>query len=269
MSQMRMFVPLLAIAAAGCVLAAASTSAGPGPVVTVPAGGPLQIAVVLPHSGGAAADGANVRDAVQMAVDDHGPVLGFAVQLNDVDGPCGGDVSAAHVAAADAVVANQQNVGVIGHYCTAGDKAALPIYEQAGVVAISGSVTGAAAPSFGPTVFDRTVVEDAPQGKSADAWYKSIQNLKSEPQWQAAYAARFGQAPVQYADLYYDATMLLLDRIGQIATANGNGSLSIDRTALAAAVRGTTDYVGVSCTITLDAATGNRIDSHTPHSDCN
>ena len=62
--------------------------------------------------------------------------------------------------------------------------------------------------------------------------------------------------------------MLLLDGIGQTATLNGNGSLSIDRAALAAAVRGTTDYVGVSCAITLDASTGNRIDDHTPHSSC-
>ena len=138
---MRTLVSLIVVAITGCLAAAGTTSAGPGPVVTVPAGSPIQIAVVLPHSGPVADAGANARNAVQMAVDDHGPVLGFAVQLNDFDGPCGGDVSAAHVAAATAVVANQQNLGVIGHYCSGGDAAALPIYEQAGVVAISGSTT--------------------------------------------------------------------------------------------------------------------------------
>ena len=63
--------------------------------------------------------------------------------------------------------------------------------------------------------------------------------------------------------------MLLLDRIGQVGSLNGNGSLSVDRAALAAAVRNTTNYTGVSCTITLDPSTGNRIDDHTPHSTCN
>jgi ABC-type branched-subunit amino acid transport system substrate-binding protein len=263
---MRTFVAAVSLAAAiAGTLAAAAVSAG-GSVI-VPVGGPVQIAVVLPASGGAADLGQSAANAVRMAVDDHGPVHGFAIQLNAYDGPCGGDVAAAHLAAATAVVSNPQNVAVVGHFCSSGDSAALPIYEQAGIVAISGSVTGDSLPQLAPTVFDRTTIEDAANGRSADAWYKSIQNLKSDQRWQAAYTTRFGQPPADYADLYYDATTLLLDRLDQVATVQA-GSLSIDRAALAAAVRDTTGFIGVSCTIDLDAA-GNRINDHTPHSTCN
>ena len=79
-------------------------------------------------------------------------------------------------------------------------------------------------------------------------------DLQDDQAWQAAYTARFGEPPTQFADLYYDAATLLLDRIDQVAMVNPSKSLSIDRAALAAAVRNTTDYLGVSCTITFDSS---------------
>jgi len=39
-----------------------------------------------------------------------------------------------------------------------------------------------------------------------------------------------------------------------------NGYLVIDQAALANAVRKTTNYQGVTCTVALDTVTGNRID---------
>jgi ABC-type branched-subunit amino acid transport system substrate-binding protein len=262
---MRKLLTLILAAVAGCTFVALATSSGTS--VVVPTGGPIQIAVVLPHSGDTADAGQNVRNAVQMAVDDHASIHGFAVQLNDYDGPCGGDFDAVHLATAIAVVANTQNVGVLGHFCSRGERVALPIYESAGIVTISGSVTAQDLPSLGPTVFNRTVVPDAAHGASADAWYKTVQTFKSDKAWQAAYTARFGQPPTPFADVYYDAAILLLDRIDQVATVNPDGSLSINRAALAAAVRNTTNYLGVSCTITFDSS-GNRVNDETPHSAC-
>ena len=75
--------------------------------------------------------------------------------------------------------------------------------------------------------------------------------------WQQRYQARFGIAPTTFAELYFDAANLLLRRIEQVATLDPAGNLVIDRRVLAAAVRHTTAFRGVSCFISLDAV-GNR-----------
>ena len=71
-----------------------------------------------------------------------------------------------------------------------------------------------------------------------------------------------GRLPATTTDpfdaLYFDATSLLLERLQQVSVVVG-GSLVVDRRALALAVRSTRSYPGVSCTVTLDLATGNRL----------
>jgi len=110
--------------------------------VVVPMGKPIEIAVVVSHSGSMSASGDDAWAAVQMALENHPFIKGFAVQLNNFDGPCDPDPSGpANVSAANAVIANRQNIAVLGHYCSAGAAAALPIYEDAGIVVISGSAT--------------------------------------------------------------------------------------------------------------------------------
>ena len=52
----------------------------------------------------------------------------------------------------------------------------------------------------------------------------------------------------------------MLTDLQKVARINAAGQLVIGRTALARAVRTTTGFQGVSCTITLDPATGNRVD---------
>ena len=47
-----------------------------------------------------------------------------------------------------------------------------------------------------------------------------------------------------------------------------DGNLVIERKALAKAVRSTTDFDGVTCTITLDAASGNRLDDQASLARC-
>ena len=77
-----------------------------------------------------------------------------------------------------------------------------------------------------------------------------------------------GSAPSQFADLYYDAASLLISDLERASTIDGSHNLIIDRVALAQAVRTTTGYQGVSCTITLDPATGNRLDDPSALSRC-
>lgn len=104
--------------------------------VTVHRGEAVQIAVVLDHSGILAASGSSARNAVRMAVERQPSIKGFALQLNDFDGPCHEPAIAADVAAQ--VVANPANIAVIGHMCSPDEHAALPVYEQAGVVTVWG-----------------------------------------------------------------------------------------------------------------------------------
>jgi len=152
---------------------------------------------------------------------------------------------------------------VIGHFCSQGFAPALPIYEDADVVTISGSATAADLPNLGPDVFNRTAVEDP----NFDAWYALVGALPSDLAFQQDYQSEFGAAPLGFTDLYFDAASLLLRDLQQVSRIV-NDHLVIDRAALASAVRNTTNFQGVTCTITLDPSTGNRVDDPSALAGC-
>jgi hypothetical protein len=140
--------------------------------------------------------------------------------------------------------------------CSIDERAALPIYEQASLVTISGSATNPSNPAFGPHVFNSLIVPDDTTGGS-DAWYSTVRQLPRDMTWQAEYARRFGFAPTSWADLYYDATALLLDELAA-SSSLAQSDLVINRPALAAAVRSLArstalGFNGVSCLVNLDA----------------
>jgi hypothetical protein len=197
------------------------------------------------------------RHAIQMAIEVHPTIRGFPVRVNEYDPPCfnGPDAEAANTAVAARIVAHSQNVGVLGHLCSNTFASALPIYEAAGVVTISGSATIAGLSALGPTVFNRTVVPEP----GFDGWYEVVRQLPSEVRFRQEFEADVGAPPSDLTDLYYDAAALLLQRLEETSRLSRRGSLVIDRAALARAVRGTVGFRGVSCTITFDAA-GNRVD---------
>ena len=97
-------------------------------------------------------------------------------------------------------------------------------------------------------------------GDPGDLWLSRISTLSQVQKWEQRYTAEFGSAPAlsPMPALYYDAASLLIHRLWQVSRIV-NGNLLINRAALASAVRNTTNYWGVSCTITLDPATGNRL----------
>jgi hypothetical protein len=243
-------------------------------VVRVPKGQPVQIAVVVDTRSPLIGDlGRGVSNAIQMAVGQR-TIRGFAVRLNVFDVPAlvsdDPNAIADNAAAAQQILSNTQNVAVLGHEAslTFGDvqpangscadptsDSALSIYERNGIVTINGSTTDPCLPAIGPTVFNSTAVP----GDAFDAWYQSVQALPSDAAWRLAYQNRFGIPATDFADLYYDATNVLLDRLQSVAKI-ANANLVIPRSALAEAVRGTTGFCGVTGTLSLDA-TGFRIDS--------
>ncbi len=246
---------LLVVFSSGAALAA---SASDGTQVIVPRGQPVEVAFAADLTGSANGFTASLANAVQMAVEAHPAIRGFPIQINLVDPPCGD--ATLDVAAARAIVADTQNVGVFGQFCSSGFDQALPAYQAGDLVTIMGSATDPSLPSFGPSVFNSVAVPDGccPFVDQFDPWYAIIVTLPSDLDWRQAYSLQFGAPPTAFADLYYDAASLLIRNLQDISSLEGSGNLVISRAALAQAVRETTKYQGVTCAITLDAATGYR-----------
>jgi ABC-type branched-subunit amino acid transport system substrate-binding protein len=231
--------------------------------VVVTRGQPIQIAFAA-DSG---FDGTpSLANAIQMAVDDHGGVLGFPIRINAVDTPtCGNPPNAVSAAtgAAYRITANLQNVAVLGQVCSFGFAQALPIYQKAGMVVVSGSATNPALPAAGPTVFDRTIVDENRVGD----WYPVISQLPVDLAWRLDYTSRFGAPPSDFADLYYDAAEIVLDDIAGASRIDAKGELIVNRADLASAVRATSAYPGVTCSVSIDS-TGDRTDDEAAISNC-
>jgi ABC-type branched-subunit amino acid transport system substrate-binding protein len=227
--------------------------------VVVSRGHPVEIAYAPDLTGVTSDFAASLTNAVQMAVEAHPAIRGFPIQINVVDTPCGD--STADAGAAASVVANVQNVGVIGPFCSTADSVQLPIYEAADVVTVSGSTTNQLLPPLGPSVFNSVDISDSccPYVDLAAPWYATVETLPSVLAWRQAYTDKFGTSPVTFADLYYDATSLLIRNLQNVSSVDGSGNLVISRAALAESVRHTTKYQGVTCTIMLDPATGYRV----------
>jgi ABC-type branched-subunit amino acid transport system substrate-binding protein len=258
-------------------LAAAAALAGPTaawaadssiPSVVVPRGQTVRVAFADDLTGPASGLGQSLANAVQMAVEAHPAIRGFPLSVELVDAPCGDP--AANAAAAAGIVADTRNVAVLGHVCSTGDAAALPIYQAAGVVTLSGSTTNPDLPSSGPDVFNSVAVPDGccPFIDQFAPWYAAVTSLPSDLAWQHAYTVEFGAAPAPFADLYYDAAGLLIRDLKTTTSLDDGGSLVIDRAALARAVHDTTSYQGVTCTVSLDPTTGYRIDDPVALSRC-
>jgi ABC-type branched-subunit amino acid transport system substrate-binding protein len=228
---------------------AASTTASSTEGVVVERGAPVQIAFTaateFPEFSAA------FENAIRLAIEQHPAIRGFPVQLNVIETTCGGD----NEASAASIVANAQNTAVIGHLCSAGFTSALPVYEAAGLVTLSGSATADELPQLGPTVFNRTIVRD---GDDVDRWMSDVLALPSVEAWSLDYEARFGVAPPELAVFYFDAASLLLRRLQQHSEI-ADRSLVVNRAELATAVRQTTRFQGITCTVSLDPATGNRV----------
>jgi hypothetical protein len=264
---------IVALASLGVAVFLAVTTTARGntnSVVVLSHGQSVELALVLVPSD-LPDISASIGNAVQMAEQLTPSIDGFRVQLVDYGAPCfSDDYVAANAAVASAVVSDPHTVAVIGHPCSnafsgllhtdaspcesPSSPNALSIYEAAGVPTINGSTTGICLPSVGPSMFNRTAVANP----NFDSWYSQVTALPSDVRWRAIYAKEFGSPPTDFADLYFDATRILLSRIAQVAHVQ-HGNLVIDRAVLAATIRATTGFNGVTGSITIDPATGNRL----------
>ena len=216
--------------------------------VIIPPGGQIEIAVATWYDW---ASSPSFVNAVQMALDDFGPIKGFNLHATLYDAGCSGGSGAA---AANAIVANSKNVGAIGFICSGSVEGGTPILEAAGQVMLTASATRAGLGMYGPHVFNRVVLADP----AFEGWDAKVSFLPTVLHWAREFRARYGDDPPQFAKYAYDATKLLLTHIDRVSIVDGSGNLIIDRAALAGAVRTTTAFPGVTDIIALDAA-GDRV----------
>ena len=151
--------------------------------VVVAAGDDVQIRSLLAHDGWEVAAEAG-RDAIEIAVQDVGDIHGHRVALglpvNSMCSPAGGS------AAARAVIADEQVVGVIGTSCSGAGAAASELLSAAGLVMISPSNTspsltsdleGEASANYYPGYF-RLSNNDIYTGRAAAAFVHEELQLK-------------------------------------------------------------------------------------------
>jgi ABC-type branched-subunit amino acid transport system substrate-binding protein len=261
--------PTLAAAALATLSAPASLAQPTAPVQAQPtapaaAAGPGQLvlrqpfAIVIAYSGPQTGNGSvlftPLQQAAQKAIEDHGPVHGFGVNLVSFDDSC---TEAGGAAAAQQIVADERLVAVLGPACTKAAQGALPVLENANVVMISGAATVPGLSSNGPGVFHRTLLDD--DAVTLEAGQMSqiyITQLPAVQSWFTEFEAWGGQLLEEgfnhFSPYQYDATGILLRALDQTAALQADGSLVIDREALRAAVRSTSGYPGITGPITFE-----------------
>jgi branched-chain amino acid transport system substrate-binding protein len=117
---------------------------GPDAEVVIAAGEPLVIGVSTALTGPIAQRGREYRDAVAVGVahwqEQNGELLrGHVIEVHAEDDAC--SEPGAAVVAASRHLRRPGLVGVIGPQCSGGVESAMPVYAEAGVVAISGGAT--------------------------------------------------------------------------------------------------------------------------------
>lgn len=142
------------------------------------AAGMIKIGVAGPHSGDLASYGIPTVKAAELVVDKinaKGGILGKQIKLVIED-----DVCKPEVAANTATKLVSQNVpAVIGHICSGATKAALGIYKDSKIIAISPSATNPALTQSGdyPNFF-RTISSDDAQAKLEVQFALNVLKLK-------------------------------------------------------------------------------------------
>jgi len=155
----RVWVLMLVLAVAGMVAVGCTKKEEAAPTI--------KIGVAGPHTGDLAAYGIPTKEASEMVADKvnaAGGVLGRQIELIALDDQCKPEIA---TNVATKLVTDEVSV-VIGHVCSGATKAALGIYKEAGIVAISPSATNPPLTYSGDYPnFYRTIAPDDMQGKLA------------------------------------------------------------------------------------------------------
>lgn len=127
----------------------------------------IKIGVAGPHTGDLAPYGIPTKEAAEMVaaqVNAAGGVLGKQIEVMPMDDQCKPEIA---TSAATKLVSQGVDI-VIGHVCSGATKAALGIYKESNVIAISPSATNPPLTQSGDYPnFYRTIAPDDDQGKLA------------------------------------------------------------------------------------------------------
>lgn len=127
----------------------------------------IKIGVAGPHTGDLAPYGIPTKQAAEMVaaeVNASGGVLGMQIELLPMDDQCKPEIA---TNVATKLVSQGVDV-VVGHVCSGATKAAMGIYKEAGVIAVSPSATNPPLTQSGDYPnFYRTIAPDDEQGKLA------------------------------------------------------------------------------------------------------
>jgi len=164
--------------------------------IIVPAGKPLVIGVSVPLSGPDSSAGGEDRDAVITGVNrwkerNGNTINGHEIVIHAEDDGCTEtDIT---VQAAERFLRTEGLVGVIGPNCSAGAQAVIPVYRDAGIVAISGSVTRTdlTGGQNGRGFFFRTAYRNDLQGTLVGLFVKFV--LQADKMWLVDDSEAYGE----------------------------------------------------------------------------
>lgn len=124
----------------------------------------IKIGMGAPMTGDNAAFGQDISQGSKIAMTDGGKFNGFTFELVAQDD---GGTAEGGAAVANKLVSDPTVVAIEGHIFSGATKAAIPIYEKAGLPMMSPSATNPDLTKGGSKVFNRLVFTDAFQGKYA------------------------------------------------------------------------------------------------------
>lgn len=178
----RPFVLMSLLVAASLLLAACGSAAGAQPAAcksdafgcaVIKPGQTIKIGMGAPMTGDNASYGIDISNGAKIAMSDAGKFNGFTFELVAQDD---GGTAEGGAAVANKFVSDPTVVAIEGHIFSGATKAAIPIYEKAGLPMMSPSATNPDLTKTGSKVFNRVVFTDAFQGKSAAEYL--FNNLK-------------------------------------------------------------------------------------------
>lgn len=135
------------------------------------------------------------------------------------------------------------------------------IYSQTGIFINQARAAGFAGVFMGADGFDSSDFAKLAGDAGVNTYYTSVaapaSNFPDAAQFVADYNAAYGEDPQPFAAQSYDSTGLVLKAIEE-AVAYSNGEVP-SRALVASLVRGTTDYKGLTTTVTFDAIGDNTV----------
>ncbi len=140
--------------------------------------GPIKLGLAAPMSGDAAAYGEIIRNGALMKIDEineAGGINGRMLELVVGDERCDPKEAAA---VAQNFASNEDILAVIGHVCSSATLAAIPIYKEAGLPAVSPTATNVEVGRSSEWMF-RDVYRDDFQGKFLAEYAKEVLGAKT------------------------------------------------------------------------------------------